>query len=317
MTPPSLTRHDLQPVAMPMLTDGIDEEKLRLFWDACRRPANKGVVRELVSADMNLEDWFWTPESDQSRWAQYAVIDPPGGVRVLLTGFAADTNRGTIPLAFKLRRRTGAVIAHCETWGYIAGVKPPREGLTLGTAYLHPAILIEKDSRDVSALGELIIEVALSDMRYTSRIVTLGLVIFVLIPRDWFVGGSMVSGLAASGSGVPYLMILKIAVVAALYVLLAMGLLFSVPLTVIGERLPLASIAESFSTCRTHARPLLALVAPFFLVYLIIVLAFAKAYWLGYLLTLSAGLLALPLFVASIYCSYLALFINPSDRQRY
>ena len=176
MTPPSLTRHDLQPVAMPMLTDGIDEEKLRLFWDACRRPANKGVVRELVSADMNLEDWFWTPESDQSRWARYAVIDPPGGVRVLLTGFAADTNRGTIPLAFKLRRRTGAVIAHCETWGYIAGVKPPREGLTLGTAYLHPAILIEKDSRDVSALGELIIEVALSDMRYTSRIVTLGLV---------------------------------------------------------------------------------------------------------------------------------------------
>ena len=147
-------------------------------------------------------------------------------------------------------------------------------------------------------------------------IVTLGLAIFVLIPRDWFVGGSMVSGLAASGSGVPYLMILKIAVVVVLYVLLAMGLLFSVPLTVIGERLPLASIGESFSACRAHTLPLLALVAPFFLVYLIIVLAFAKAHWLGYLLTLSAGLLALPLFVASIYCSYLALFINPSDQQR-
>lgn len=147
-------------------------------------------------------------------------------------------------------------------------------------------------------------------------IVTLGLVIFVLIPRDWLVGGSMISGLAAAGAGTASLLFLKIPLVAALYVLLAMGLLFSVPLTVIGERLPLASIAESFSACRAHARPLLALAAPFFLVYLVILVAFAKAHWLGYLLTFSAGLLALPLFVASIYCSYLALFINPSDRQR-
>lgn len=147
--------------------------------------------------------------------------------------------------------------------------------------------------------------------------VTLGLAIFVLIPRDWFVGGSMVSGLAASGSGVPYLMILKIAVVAALYVLLAMGLLFSVPLTVIGERLPLASIGESFAACRAHPTPLLGLVAPFFLVYFLILLAFARAAWLGYLLTFSVGLLTLPLFVAAVYCCYLELFIpNPSDRLR-
>jgi hypothetical protein len=91
-------------------------------------------------------------------------------------------------------------------------------------------------------------------------------------------------------------------------VLLGMGLLYSVPLTVLGKRQPLDAISESFTACRANAKPVLALVAPFFLVYVVILAAFARSHWLGYLLTISIGLLALPLFIAAVYCSYLALF---------
>jgi hypothetical protein len=101
--------------------------------------------------------------------------------------------------------------------------------------------------------------------------------------------------------------------VAVLSLLLGMGLLFSVPLTVLANRQPLAAISVSFSACRENAVALLALTVPFFLVYLVILLAYAKSHWLGYLLLVSVGFLALPVFVAAVYCSYLTLYPpNPS-----
>lgn len=140
-------------------------------------------------------------------------------------------------------------------------------------------------------------------------IVTLGLVTGVKIIGYLLVGGSMVTGLAADQSAMGQITtLLGMAVVAVLFVLLAMGLLYSVPLTVLRDRPPLEAIAQSFSTCRENGAALLGLGLPFFLVYLVIAVAHAKAHWLGYLLLMSAGFLALPVFIAAVYCSFLALF---------
>ena len=140
-------------------------------------------------------------------------------------------------------------------------------------------------------------------------IITLGLAMLVKIIGYLLVGGSMLSGLASSQMGSAQITtLLGMVLVVLLSVLLAMGLFYSVPLTVLGNRQPLDAISESFTTCRTNARSLLTLTVPFVLVYLTIMVAFAKSHWLGYLLLISAGFLALPVFVAAVYCSYLALF---------
>lgn len=149
-------------------------------------------------------------------------------------------------------------------------------------------------------------------------IVTLGLAMLVKIIGYLLVGGSMLSGLAASQMGMAQITtLLGMALVAVLSVLLAMGLFYSVPLTVLANRQPLAAISESFSACRENAVALLTLTAPFFLVYLVIMVAFAKSHWLGYLLLFSVGVLALPIFVAAVYCSYLTLYPpNPPGFRR-
>ena len=140
-------------------------------------------------------------------------------------------------------------------------------------------------------------------------IVTLGLAMLVKITGYLLIGGSMVSGLTAGQLNASQITtVLGMLVIAILYLVLAMGLLYSVPRTVLGNRPPFEAIAESFSACRHNAVPLLTLAAPFFVVYLGIIAAFAKNHWLGYLLVFSAGGVALPVFVASVYCSYLALY---------
>ena len=140
-------------------------------------------------------------------------------------------------------------------------------------------------------------------------IVSLGLAMLVKITGYLLIGGSMVSGLTAGQLNASQITtVIGMLVVAILYMVLAMGLLYSVPRTVLGNRPPFEAIAESFSACRDNAVPLLTLAAPFFIVYLGIIAAFAKNHWLGYLLVFSAGGVALPIFVASVYCSYLALY---------
>jgi len=140
-------------------------------------------------------------------------------------------------------------------------------------------------------------------------IVTLGLAMLVKITGYLLIGGSMVSGLTAGQLNAAQITtVLGMLVVVILYLVLAMGLLYSVPRTVLGSRPPFEAIADSFIACRDNAVPLLTLAAPFFIVYLVIIAAFAKNHWLGYLLVFSAGAVALPVFVASVYCSYLALY---------
>lgn len=139
-------------------------------------------------------------------------------------------------------------------------------------------------------------------------IITLGLAMLVKITGYLLIGGSMVSGLAASQMSTPQPgTLLGMLVVAVLYAILAMALIYSVPLTVLGNRQPLAAISESFSLCRKNAPALLTLTVPFFIVYLVILAAFAEHRGLGYLLVLSVGFVTFPLFVASAFSSYLKL----------
>ena len=140
-------------------------------------------------------------------------------------------------------------------------------------------------------------------------IVTLGFIMLVQIVGYLLIGGSMLTGLTAGQMGeAPFTTLLGMLVLAVLYLILTMGLLFSVPLTVLGNRPPLAAIAEGFSVCRQYPVPLLTLVAPFLGIYLVIKAALAEGYWLGELLGLGAGFVALPVFVAAVYCSYLTLY---------
>ena len=145
-------------------------------------------------------------------------------------------------------------------------------------------------------------------------IITLGLSTLVRIAGDLLVGGSMVSGLTATPLDVPQIStVLGMVAIVALYLALTMGLFYSVPLTVLANRQPLAAVAESFSLCRRNALPLLTLAAPFFVVYLLIMAGFAVYHGWAHLLIATAGLTALPLFVATVYCSYLALHpLHPS-----
>lgn len=148
-------------------------------------------------------------------------------------------------------------------------------------------------------------------------IITLGLTVMVDITNDLLVGGSMISGLAASQMIAPQTVTLVgMLVVAILYVILAMGLFYCVPLTMLGKRQPLAAIAESFFLCRDHAVALLTLTLPFFMIYLVILAAFAEQHWLGYLLVVTAGFVLLPVFIASALGSYLSLSPAPRPATR-
>lgn len=202
-------------------------------------------------------------------------------------------------------------------------------GVIWGRAYPHPAEAAAPASSAPAMFQAWIAQPAQELLRIFTQedrifgavllgIVTLGLVMAVKIVGYLLIGGSMISGLAAGqAAGTQLTTLLGMALVAGLSVVLGMGLLYSVPLTVLGERQPLDAVVESFTACRENARPLLALVAPFFLVYVVILAAFAKYPWLGSLLLISIGLLTLPLFVAAVYCSYLTLFPPaPPGRRR-
>lgn len=148
-------------------------------------------------------------------------------------------------------------------------------------------------------------------------IITLGLTMMVDIANDLLVGGSMISGLAASQMIAPQTVTLVgMLIVSVLYVVLAMGLFYCVPLTMLGQRQPLAAIAESFFLCRDHAVALLTLTLPFFIIYLVILAAFAEQHWLGYLLVVTAGFVLLPVFIAAALGSYLSLAPAPRPATR-
>jgi hypothetical protein len=141
-------------------------------------------------------------------------------------------------------------------------------------------------------------------------ILSLGLIVLVNIPELLITGGSVVSGLTGASLAGPLRLslVLGIIVVIALYVLLAMGLLYVVPLTLFGNRQPVPAIVESFRACFDNRVALALFAAPFLAVNLAIMIGFSFSRPLGYALLLVLGVVSLPAFVIALHASYRTLF---------
>ncbi len=146
-------------------------------------------------------------------------------------------------------------------------------------------------------------------------IITLGLVIAVSIVEMVLTGGSMVSGLKAArlDSDFGAWRAIGLLLSLGLYTLLAMALLFVVPLVILNDRLVVPAIPESFRLCARHANALGVFLAPFLLPVIVIELAFSNSFIapLGYLLVLTVGVIAIPLFLTGCYVCYRELMNNP------
>ncbi|HKQ30174.1 MAG TPA: hypothetical protein VJS66_02715 [Burkholderiales bacterium] len=145
-------------------------------------------------------------------------------------------------------------------------------------------------------------------------IVTLGLVVLVNIPELLITGGSVISGLSGVSLAGPIRpsTIVGVVVVIVLYALLAMGLLYVVPLTLFGNRQPVPAVVESFRSCLVQRAALLWFVAPFIAINFAIMIAFSLGTWFGYLMLFSLGIVTLPTFVVGLNASYRALFERPA-----
>lgn len=149
-------------------------------------------------------------------------------------------------------------------------------------------------------------------------IVTFGLFIVVNMFELVLTGGSMVSGLKAArldsdfGAWRAVGLLLSL----GLYTLLAMALMFVVPLVILNDRLVIPAIPESFRLSARHASALGIFVAPFLLPVIVIELAFSHSFTapLGYLLVLTVGTVAIPLFLTGCYVGYRELMNNPPSK---
>ncbi len=146
-------------------------------------------------------------------------------------------------------------------------------------------------------------------------IITLGLVIAVSIVELVLTGGSVVSGLKAARLDDSFSVWRAVGLLLSLglYTLLAMALLFVVPLVILNDRLVVPAIPESFRLCARHATALGIFLAPFLLPVIVIELAFSNSFIapLGYLLVLTVGVIAIPLFLTGCYVCYRELMNNP------
>jgi hypothetical protein len=141
-------------------------------------------------------------------------------------------------------------------------------------------------------------------------ILTLGTVMVVGIMEYLLTGGSIISGLAASSLSAPLstVLVLRMLVLVALYIVLAMALLYLVPLTLFDGLTPMAAMAESFTACRHNAGALLWFFGAFLVPCIVILYVFALWHIAGYVLVFTLGLLAMPVFVAGAWCSYRTLY---------
>lgn len=145
-------------------------------------------------------------------------------------------------------------------------------------------------------------------------VLTLGLVLIATGVEYLLTGGSLLSGLAAGqllGAPKPGTFAAA-ALVATLHVLLAMALYFLMPLTVLGGQPVFGAVAASFRACVRHAAALGLFSAGFVVLAVAISVSFKLpgGVWFGYALLFTVGLVALPLFVAGLYCSYRTVFAD-------
>lgn len=145
-------------------------------------------------------------------------------------------------------------------------------------------------------------------------IVMLGLVVLVTIPELLITGGSIISGIAGAGLGGPIrpAMFFNIIVAIALYTVLAMALIYMVPLALFGNRHAIPAVVESFQICVRQPKTVALFIAPFLVIDFVIMFAFSAWHWIGYLLLFTLGLVVLPAFVIGLNRSYAALFEAPA-----
>ncbi len=141
-------------------------------------------------------------------------------------------------------------------------------------------------------------------------VVTLGLVVLVNIPELLITGGSIISGIAGANLAgpMPVMAVVNIAIALALYTLLAMALLYVVPLALFGRRQAIPAVIESFQACLRERKALALFVAPFLAVNFLVTFTFNVSHWLGYLLLAVMGTVTLPAFVIGLHSSYKTLF---------
>jgi hypothetical protein len=145
-------------------------------------------------------------------------------------------------------------------------------------------------------------------------IVTVGLVVLMFILEHLFGLGSVRNLLAATARHTAPLWSIAVGLLGAaiLHVLLLMGLLYAAHRSMLHGRDPMTAIADSFAACMRQPFALLALAGPFALLYVLIIAAFGISALFGYLLLFTAGLIALPAFVAATVCSYRDVFPAPA-----
>jgi hypothetical protein len=146
-------------------------------------------------------------------------------------------------------------------------------------------------------------------------IITLGLVIAVSIVELVLTGGSVVSGLKAArlDDSFSFWRAIGLLLSLGLYTLLAMALLFVIPLVILHDRLVVPAIPESFRLSARHASALGVFVAPFLLPVILIELSFSNSLIapVGYLLALTVGAATIPFFVTGCYACYRDLSSSP------
>jgi hypothetical protein len=146
-----------------------------------------------------------------------------------------------------------------------------------------------------------------------ASIVMIGIAFAVNIPILLITRGSIVSGLSAVELGaIQPGTVIGVLVALALYAVLAMSLLYVMPLVLFGNRQAFPAVVESFRACKQNGAAVALFVAPFFLLYSAITLTFSMSRLLGYALMVLFGVVALPLFVLGLHHSYRVLFEAPA-----
>lgn len=144
-----------------------------------------------------------------------------------------------------------------------------------------------------------------------ASVLVFGFALLIRIIEELFLkGGALATGLAATGlaprMGAGFAT--AALVVAVAYLVFLMAVYYLVPLVVFRGRAPMEAMVESVRTCWRNAGAWMLLVGLFFVPYALIVFAYAWIPWTGVLLTLTLGFLLLPLFVATSFASFEALF---------
>ncbi|MHB8454372.1 MAG: hypothetical protein ACYDDO_06665 [Acidiferrobacterales bacterium] len=162
--------------------------------------------------------------------------------------------------------------------------KSPAEllGVFRAESRVIPAALIGLYSAAVAVLANILMQIIAGDA-WASHWESLGVVAFLGV-------------LAASVLGI------------LIYLLLALSLVYAVPLTFLQHEPVVSAIRRSLQVGMKHLPPLLVVLVVLLLPLLVFSIFSLASAWLAYPAALALGVVVLPVVVTSLYCSYRTLF---------